>query len=76
MYIVRILLAFSRFGYGSSELPLPLTAEAENMHYSKPIHVFYLLVTYYHWFRQSITTTLNSEDSLSFVGRILSLLLG
>lgn len=51
IYIVRILPTFSRCEYGSSELPLPLNAEVENIHYSKPIHEFYLLVAYCNWFR-------------------------
>lgn len=68
MYIVRILLSFRRCGYGSSELVLPSNAEAENMHYSKPIRVFYLLVTYYHWFRPINTYNLKFWGLSKFYG--------
>lgn len=38
------------------------------MHYSKPIRVFYLLVTYYHWFRPINTYNLKFWGLSKFYG--------
>lgn len=71
VHIFRIPLSWE---CGSRELPLPSNAGVENMTYSKPICVFYPLITII-GSDQSIPTTVHSGTSLRFCGRRLFLLL-